>query len=250
MDNEHIIVSLDAGVLQLTLARPEKRNALSAAMYDTLRAQLQIARESAEIRVVLLCGGADMFCAGNDIEGFSAIRELPLEQRPGYRFMQALATFPKPVVAAVEGAAIGIGATLLLHCDLIFASDTARFRMPFVDVGLVPEFASSLLLPRMAGHARAAELLLLGEMFSAQHAQAVGLVGTVVTAAELLPRAEQAARSLASKPTAALQASKRLLKQPLQDRVLQTMEHEMRTLNQQLEQAETRAILARVLKPD
>lgn len=247
MKNEHIIVSVSDGVLELALARPRKKNALSAAMYDVLRTQLEQAVDNPDIRVVLLRGGSDVFCAGNDIEGFSAIRELPLAQRPGYRFMQALATFPKPVVAAVSGAAIGIGATLLLHCDLVYASSDARFRMPFVDVGLVPEFASSLLLPRMAGHAKAAALLLLGETFSAPHAHAIGLVGEVVEPETLFSRAEQAARRLAAKPGAALQASKRLLKQPLQEVILQTIEREMQALNHQLEQTETQQILAGVL---
>ena len=247
MDNEHVIAAEDAGVLKLTLCRPQKRNALTAAMYDTLRCQLQRATDSPDIRAVLLCSSSEAFCAGNDIGGFSAVRALPLAQRPGYRFMQTLATFPKPVVAAVDGVAVGIGATLLLHCDLVYASDAARFRMPFVDVGLVPEFASSLLLPRMAGHARAAALLLLGETFSARHAEAIGMVGEVVDRAALLPRAEQAARSLAAKPPGALQASKRLLKQPLHDQLLQTMEREMLALDHQLQQAETQAILARVL---
>lgn len=248
MENEHIIASIDDGVLNLTLARPRKKNALSAAMYDVLRKQLEQAADNEHIRVVFLRGSSDVFCAGNDIEGFSAIRELPLAQRPGYRFMQALATFPKPVVVAVSGAAIGIGATLLLHCDLVYASTDARFRMPFVDVGLVPEFGSSLLLPRMAGHAKAAALLLLGQNFSAQHAEEVGLVGELVEPAELFARAEQAARRLATKPGAALQASKRLLKQPLQEVVLQTIEREMLALNHQLEQAETQQILAGLLK--
>jgi enoyl-CoA hydratase/carnithine racemase len=235
------------GVLTLTLHRPDKKNALTVAMYDTLREQLLRAADDDAIRAVLLCGGDNYFCAGNDIGGFAAVRALPAEQRPGFRFMRTLVGFPKPIVAAVTGDAVGIGATLLLHCDLVYASAAARFRFPFVDVGLVPEFASTLLLPRMAGHAGAAGLLLLGESFTAQQAQAIGLVGTLVPAEQLVSRAVQAALSLAKKPNAALQATKRLLKQPLLDDVLRVMDAEMRELNQRLDSGETQAILATLL---
>lgn len=247
MEDSLIGVERAEGVLTLTLNRPQRRNALTGAMYDALRTQLQDAVDDADVRAVLLRSSAASFCAGNDIGGFAAVRALPLAERPGFRFMHTLAGFPKPVVAAVGGDAVGIGATLLLHCDLVYAAADARFRLPFVDVGLVPEFASSLLLPRMAGHARAAALLLLAEPFSAAQAQNVGLVSEVVAPLQLAARAMQAARALAAKPPTALQATKRLLRQPLQEALLHTIDNEMAVLNQQLNTPETERILAAVL---
>ena len=231
-------------VLTLTLNRPRRKNALTGAMYDTLRAALAAAADDDSVRAVLLRGNGDSFCAGNDIDGFAAVRALPLAQRPGLRFMRALATFPKPLVAAVHGDAVGIGATLLLHCDLVYAAADARFRLPFVDVGLVPEFASTLLLPRSAGPARAAALLLLAEPFSAARAEATGLVSEVVAPVQLHARAQQAARALAAKPAAALRATRQLLRQPLQEALLRTIDAEMAVLDRQLQAPETQRILA------
>ncbi len=247
MNDEHVVARLADGVLRLTLDRPKRKNALTADMYDALRMHLSEAIENPEVRAVLICGGPDYFCAGTDIDGLAAVRELPIAERPGYRLMQVLTTFPKPVVAAVSGDAIGIGTTLLLHCDLVYARDDARLCTPFVDLGLVPEFGSSLLLPGMAGHARAAVVLMLGEAISAQHACAIGIVSKVLAAEDVLPTAEAAARSLASKPAAALQRTKRLMKHPMQDTLLQTMEREMVAFNEQLHTPETREILSRVL---
>lgn len=248
MDEGLIRVGCERGVLTLTLERPRRRNALTGAMYDALREALTGAIDDSEVRAVLLRGAADVFCAGNDIDGFATVRALPLEQRPGFRFMRTLATFPKPVVAAVSGDAVGIGATLLLHCDLVYASRNARFRFPFVDVGLVPEFASTLLLPRMAGNAKAAALLLLAEPFSASEAEAIGLVGTLVEPSELLPCAERAALALAAKPNDALLATKRLLKEPLHAALLATIDSEMEALNRQLFAPETERLLATLLQ--
>lgn len=248
MDAPTLLVAQSDGVLRLTLNRPEKRNALSVAMYDALRTRLLAAADDEQVRVVLLAGADNSFCAGNDIGGFAAVRALPPEQRPGFRFMRTFAAFPKPVVAAVAGDAIGIGATLLLHCDLVYAAEHARLRFPFVDVGLVPEFAASLLLPRLAGQARAAELLMLGNYCSAAQAQSFGLVSQVLPAAALVAHAEQVAQTLAAKPASALLASKRLLKEAVLQDVLRVMDNEMQELNRRLDSAETQAILGVLLK--
>ena len=248
MDEQNIRSARSDGVLKLMLYRPEKRNALTGAMYDTLRTQLEAAAADDGVRSVLLSGCANYFCAGNDIGGFEAVRSLPLDDRPGFRFMRAFAAFPKPVVAAVTGDAIGIGATLLLHCDLVYAADNARLRFPFVDVGLVPEFAASLLLPRLAGQARAAELLMLGGYFDAAQAQGFGLVSGVLPADEVAAHAERAALALAAKPAVALQATKRLLKEPVLEDIQRVMESEMHELNRRLNSEETQAILGAILK--
>lgn len=248
MTDAHILVSRDGGLLRLTLNRPEKRNALTVAMYDTLREQLRDAAADASVRVLLLSGGDGYFCAGNDIGGFAAVRALPLDERPGYRFMRSFAAFPKPVVAAVAGDAVGIGATLLLHCDLVYAGENTRLRFPFVDVGLVPEFAASLLLPRLAGHARAAELMMLGHYFSAAQAQSFGLVSQVLPADAVTAQAERSALALAAKPATALAATKRLLKAPVQQDILRVMDDEMQELSRRLDSEETQAILGSLLQ--
>lgn len=245
--DETIRVANSDGVLRLTLNRPEKRNALTGAMYDALRTNLLAAADDAQVRVVLLGGSDHFFCAGNDIGGFAAVRTLPPAERPGFRFMRTFAAFPKPVIAAVAGDAIGIGATLLLHCDLVYAAEHARLRFPFVDVGLVPEFAASLLLPRLAGQARAAELLMLGDYFSAAQAQAIGLVSQVLPAAAVADHAERIALALAAKPATALQVTKRLLKAPLQADILRVMDEEMQELSRRLDSEETQAILGALL---
>ena len=162
----HLRHHTDQGVLTLTLDRPEKRNALTPEMYLALAQSLASAAEDATVNAVLLLGHAGAFSSGNDVETFMRVGEVTADA-PVFRFMHALAGFPKPVVAAVDGMAIGIGATLLLHCDLIYASPRARLQFPFVRMGLCPEFAASLLLPRLLGRAWASEALLLGEAISA-----------------------------------------------------------------------------------
>lgn len=199
------------GVLHLTLERPERKNALTAAMYDTLAIQLERAAAQREVKVVLLYGAAGVFTAGNDLDDF--IENRP-ENRdaPVFRFMRALAACPKPLIAAVQGLAIGIGTTMLLHCDLVYVADDTRFSLPFVNLGLVPEAGSSLLLPRVAGHQRAMEKLWFGDIFTAAEAQALGFVNQVLPGSEVLPFAIQQAERLARLPEGSVAGTKRLVK--------------------------------------
>lgn len=234
----------DGPVMHLRLHRPAARNALTATMYDGLRGALAEAAESDGIAVVLLSGAGRDFCAGNDRAGFAAVRDLPLAERPGYQFMRALAAFPKPVVAAVTGRAVGIGATLLLHCDLVYAGFDTRLLLPFARLGLVPEFAASLLLPRMAGHARAAEWLLLGEPMDATAARDIGLVTRILPVDTVLDHARAAAARLADQPADSVRLTRRLMRAPLAERIADTMETEMDMLSARLRDASTARLLA------
>jgi enoyl-CoA hydratase/carnithine racemase len=206
-----ISTSKDNGVLAIAFNRPEKKNAITSAMYASMADALAEGANDAAIRVILIAGQAGIFTAGNDLEDF--LHHPPLgADAPVLRFMRALSGASKPVVAAVSGAAVGIGTTMLLHCDLVYAADNAKFSLPFTQLGLCPEFASSLLFPRLAGYQRAAEKLLLGEPFAAQEALQMGLVSRVVPAAELRAFALGQAAKLAALPPSALRVTKRLMK--------------------------------------
>jgi enoyl-CoA hydratase/carnithine racemase len=199
------------GVLELALNRPAKKNALTSAMYKALIAGLIEAEADESIGAVLLRAEGGMFSAGNDIVDFIAAAQSG-EEIAAVDFVRRIARFQKPLVAAVEGLAVGVGVTLLLHCDLIYAAPDAKFSMPFIDLGLLPEAGSSLLLPRRVGMARASAWLLLGEAFSAQEALAAGLVNAVLPAEELLGNAREKAAILAAKPRAALLEARRFLR--------------------------------------
>jgi enoyl-CoA hydratase/carnithine racemase len=201
----------DDGVLSLALARPEKKNALTGAMYDALSTALTEAGRDDDVGVILISGKGGVFTAGNDINDFLRLSD-SLDSSPGGRFLQALAAFEKPLVAAVEGSAVGIGATLCFHCDLVYAAPSARFQMPFVNLALVPENGSSLLAPQRFGMAKASEYLLLGEAFDAAEAHRLGLVNEVIEAAGLYAYALSKAKALAAKPRAALLATRKLLR--------------------------------------
>ena len=213
-------VRRDGGVLHLVLARPAKKNAITRAMYAALTDALGAAASDAGVRAVVLSGAGGVFTAGNDLGDF--LLDPPAgPDSPVFRFLRAASTFPKPLVAAVEGPAVGIGTTILLHCDLAYAAPDARFKMPFVDLGLVPEAASSLLLPRVAGPMRAAGWLLFGEAFSADDALAAGLVNEVV--ADPTARALERAHTLAAKPPQAVRLTKALLRRADADAVQETI---------------------------
>lgn len=209
--SELIEVRREGGVLVVTLARPEKKNALTGAMYERLIAAFSEASGAAEIGALLLAGSQGVFTAGNDIGDFIATAQAKTDFA-GARFIRALATFDKPLVAAIEGPAVGIGTTLCFHCDLVYAAHSARFSMPFVDLGLVPEAGSSLLAPLRFGAAKAAEFLLLAEPFDAETAYRLGLVNALVAPEALLAHALAKARALAAKPRQALLASRRLMR--------------------------------------
>ncbi|CAM5211628.1 enoyl-CoA hydratase [Alishewanella longhuensis] len=218
--------AVEGGVLTLSMHRPEKKNALNLQMYRQLTAALQQAQHDGEIRVVVLQGSAECFTSGNDLKDFLAAGELNAEH-PVVQFLYAVSAFPKPVVAAVAGLAIGIGTTVLLHCDLVYATADCRFQMPFTLLGLCPEAASSLLLPQIAGYQRAAQYLLLAEPFSAAQAAHFGLVNEIVANETLLAHAATKAQQLAALPAEAVQRSKALLKAPQQHLVQQTINKEL-----------------------
>lgn len=227
-------------VLSLVFDRPDKRNAFTVDMYRDLAAALDDAGEDAGVRAVLLRGAGGAFTSGNDVGDF--LRDPPQSaDHPVMRFLHRLAGFEKPVVAAVEGPAVGIGTTLLLHCDLVLAAADARFRMPFVPMGLVPEGGSSLLLPRLVGPQRAAELLLLGEVFDAVRAADLGLVNEVLEdGARLIARAEERAAQLAALPPEAVRQAKALLRGASADEVHRTLDAEAAVFARRLTSAEAR----------
>lgn len=248
--SENIRVAVAEGVCTVTISRPEKKNSLTRAMYAALADAIETAAGGEEVRALLLAGEGEVFCAGNDIGEFRD-RPAPTPGAPppaSRRFYTGLAEFPKPVVAAVPGLAIGIGCTMLMHADIVYAAPEARFRLPFVDLGVVPELGSSLLLPRMAGRHRAAELMLLGEFFGAEQAREIGLVNRVMPRDELLPNATATARALARKPQEALRQTKRLLRQDMPALLLR-MQEELEVFDRLLASPETQAIMAGVLKP-
>lgn len=220
-----ILTHQDAGVLTLTFNRVERKNSINVAMYDALATALEKAAGDAATRVVVIQGHETIFSAGNDIEDFLKNKPAGMDS-PVFRFLRGIATFPKPLVAAVCGPAVGVGTTLLFHCDLVYAGDNAAFSMPFVNLGLVPEAASSLLVPQMFGYHRAAEALLLGEPFMAEAALEVGLVNRVVPPSEANVLAQAQARKLAAKPLSSLIATKQLMKGGQQKAVLERMGEE------------------------
>ena len=209
--SEHIQRSCADGVCELRFNRPEKRNAITFAMYQALAAHLKAALDDEAVRVVLLSGAGASFSAGNDLKDFISGPEFS-GTHPVLEVLRTLATFGKPLVAAVHGQTVGIGVTMLLHCDLVLAAQGTVLTMPFVALGLVPEAGSSLLVPRLAGQQRAAELLLLGQPLDAAGAERLGLVNRVVGEGEVLGEARALAQRLAQQPAGALRATKALLR--------------------------------------
>jgi len=251
MTNE-ILTHVEGGVMTLTLNRLERKNSITTAMYAALADALASAASDAAVRVVVLQGHETVFSAGNDIGDFQN-KPAPFAQSPASRFLQGIAVFPKPLLAAVCGPAVGIGTTMLLHCDLVYAGDNAAFSLPFVNLGLCPEAASSLLLPRMLGYHRAAEALLLGEPFMAEAALEVGLVNRVVPPTEANGVAQAAARKLAAKPMGPLVETKRLMKQGQQQLVAQQMADEGASFARMLGEPAAREAFAAFMekrKPD
>jgi enoyl-CoA hydratase/carnithine racemase len=234
---DRILTALEEGVLRVTINRPEKKNALTVAMYAALAEALRRAEAEAAVRAVLLHGSGDAFTAGNDLSDF--VQNPPTgESSAVFQFLDAISTATKPVVAAVHGPAVGIGTTLLLHCDLVYATRDARLQMPFVTLGLCPEAASSYLLPLFMGPVRAAELLLLGEPFSGEKARDWGLVNEVVSEDHLLEVATEKARALAARPPASVRLTKAFLRRAHADAVRSTI------------RAEAEAFLERLRSPE
>ncbi|MBC9032659.1 enoyl-CoA hydratase/isomerase family protein [Sphingomonas sp. JC676] len=240
---DEIVTERFEGILRVQLNRPEKLNAMTSGMYIGLAEIIDGAARDESIRVVLWHGAGDAFSAGNDIEDF-------LENPPGAgespqsKLMNALVDFDKPLVAAVHGAAIGGGTTMLLHCDFVYAGESTKFQMPFINLAVVPEFGSSGILPHTIGHIHAAELILLGSAFNASRAAELGLVTKVVSDQELLATATETARHLAAKPSGALQASKRLLKRSFRELTKAAMAAENEVFSVQVRSDEAKAALA------
>jgi enoyl-CoA hydratase/carnithine racemase len=250
--SEHIIVATQDRVTRIELARPDKKNALSPAMYAAMAEALLGADADAQVRAVLIHGQPGCFCSGNDVKDFLELERAP-GASPASGFLRAISSARKPLVAAVGGPAVGIGTTLLLHCDLIYAAPNARLQLPFVPLGLVPEAASSLLLPRLAGYQRAAALLLLGQPFGAEQALAAGIVTEIVPEAELLERALQAALALAALPPASVRMTKELMKRDSAQAVQARMTEELELFGERLRSPEAKEALGAFMekrKPD
>jgi enoyl-CoA hydratase/carnithine racemase len=212
-----ILTSKTDGILTIEFNRAERKNAITGAMYQSMADALVDGENDAAVRAILIIGKPEIFTAGNDLDDFlknAPAGGKPDVSRPVYQFMRALSGTSKPVVAAVSGAAIGIGTTMLMHCDLVYAADNAKLSMPFVQLGLCPEFASSVLFPAIAGYPRAAEKLLLGESFTAQEAYQMGMVSKVLPLDELLPFAKRQTAKLVALPAASIRATKALMKEP------------------------------------
>ncbi len=228
-----ILTHTDAGVMTITFNRLDKKNSITSAMYAAMADAVAQAGADPSVRVVVFQGHESIFSAGNDIGDFLN-QPSSTQESPVFRFLRGIATFEKPLLAAVAGPAVGIGTTMLFHCDLVYAGDNAAFSMPFVNLGLCPEAASSLLAPRMFGYHRAAEALLMGEPFFAEAAQEVGLVNRVVPPTEVNGYAQAQARKLAAKPLTSLIATKRLMKGGDQQAVLQKMDEEGQSFGRML----------------
>lgn len=217
-NDAQVLVDKAAGVCTITLNRPEKRNAFTVPMYQRCVDALKDAGADPAVRVVLITGAGAAFTSGNDVADFPNMPTNP-EENPAFQLLLALLDFEKPVVAAVNGAAVGVGVTLLLHCDLVYVADNAKLLTPFVSLGLVPEGASSLLLPRMAGMAKACEVLMLAEPFDAATAVQVGLATRALPASEVVAFARSRAQRLVELPAASLRASKKLLRDPIREEI-------------------------------
>jgi enoyl-CoA hydratase/carnithine racemase len=235
--SQHILSELHDHVLRIELARPEKKNALTPEMYRALSDALGRAESDSQVRAVLIHGKPDCFCAGNDLADFLH-RPTDGGDSPPLVFLARIAAARKPLVAAVGGPAVGIGTTMLLHCDFVYASPHTRFQLPFVPLGIVPEAASSLLLPMIAGQRRAAELLLLGQPFDAAKAMAAGIVTAVVPETELLEHARSIARALCALPPASVRITKELMKRGVAGSVTERMEIEGRLFQERLSSPE------------
>lgn len=241
--SEHVRVEKDRGVLAITLTRPERRNAITVDMYAALADAIAGAAVGGDTRLITIRGEGQDFAAGNDLADF--LEAVPRDEEiPVWRLLRALAECEIPILAAVHGNCVGIGTTMLLHCDLVVADDSARFSMPFVDLGLVPEAASSLLFPRLAGRRRAARYLLLTEPFGAEEAQAIGLVSHRVAPGALQARMDEIVAALLAKPAEAMRLTQKLLRTGARDEILERMKLESSMFAERLASAEVKEAIA------
>ncbi|WP_236209732.1 enoyl-CoA hydratase [Pseudomonas tohonis] len=251
--SEHIHLERDQGLLTIRMQRADKMNALTRAMYGAMADALDAAGEDRSVRAVLITGSETCFTSGNDVADFIQAPPSGLDSEV-FRFMKALFDFAKPVVAAVSGPAVGIGTTLLLHCDLVYVTRDAKLKMPFVNLGLCPEFGSSLILPRMLGHARAAQLLLLGEAFTGEQAAAWGIANEALDdGAATLARAREMAQRFEQLAPSAVAVSKRLMREPGREELRQVIMEEGELFGQRLRTPEAIEALSAFMqrrKPD
>jgi enoyl-CoA hydratase/carnithine racemase len=238
-----IVTERAGSILRVQLNRPAKKNAMTFAMYNTMADLFNATASDDTVRVVLWHGAGDSFCAGNDLEDFLKNPIGPGDS-PQSRLINALIHFDKPIVAAVNGAAIGGGTTMLTHCDFVYAGESAKFQMPFINLALVPEFGTSYSIPARIGYLRAAELIQLGKAFDAQRAAELGLVTRVVQDQILLATATETAQKLAEKPAGALQACKRLMRQPLRAQLEQAAKLENQEFSVRLRSGDTKEAIS------
>ena len=247
-----ILTEKEGGVLRIEISRPEKKNAITAAMYQVMARALADGDADPQVRVSLIHGSPGIFTAGNDLGDFM-VNPPADENAPVFQFLLAISSASKPLLAAVNGAAVGVGTTMLLHCDLVYAGQSALFRLPFVSLGLCPEAASSYLLPALAGYQRAAEKMLLGEPFGAAEAREIGFVNEVLPDAEVLDRARAQARKLAALPAAALVTTKALMKRGMRAHITDQLREEAGHFRRLLASPEAAAAFAAFFtraKPD
>jgi enoyl-CoA hydratase/carnithine racemase len=241
-----ILISNEGPVRKIRMNRPEKKNALTLAMYEAMAAAIEDAGTDTRVRCLLIAGAPDIFCAGNDLNDFVAMAKTGALGTPIVRFLHALARCEKPLVAAVSGAAVGIGTTMLLHCDQVIASDSAVLLTPFVSLGLLPEAGSSLIAPRLMGHARAFSLLVMGNSLSAEAAKSVGIINAIVPAAELDAQSLAAARDIAALPAESVSAARRLMRGNVEE-IMARIDEEVETFKTRLASPEAKAALAMFL---
>lgn len=247
MSDQHILVSREAGVLELRFNRPEKKNAITNSMYGALADAIFVAADDTDVRAILFTAAGDFFSAGNDIVDFAATAGGAIDGAPRHvgRFLEACIRAEKPLVAAVQGHAVGVGVTMLFQCDLVYVAETARLTTPFIDLGLVPENASSLTMPARMGHAHAFAMLGLGEPLMGRDAVAAGLANAASPAGEVEARARAAAQALANKPAEALRLTKKLMRDPA--KLLAQMHEEGARFAERLQSDEARAAFAAFL---
>jgi len=241
-----ILISNEGPVRKIRMNRPEKKNALTLAMYEAMAVAIEDAGTDANVRCLLIAGAPDIFCAGNDLNDFVAMARTGALGTPIVRFLHALARCEKPMVAAVSGAAVGIGTTMLLHCDQVIASDNTVLLTPFVSLGLLPEAGSSLIAPRLMGHARAFSLLVMGMPLSAEAAKAVGIVNTIVPLAEFDVQSLNVAREIAALPAESVSAARRFMRGDVEE-IVARIDEEVEAFKTRLASPEAKAALAMFL---
>jgi enoyl-CoA hydratase/carnithine racemase len=241
-----IVISNEGSVRRIRLNRPEKKNALTLAMYETMATAIEEAGSEPNVRCLLLAGSPEIFCAGNDLNDFVEMARSGALGAPIVRFLHVLARCEKPVVASVSGAAVGIGTTMLLHCDQVIASDTAVLLTPFVSLGLLPEAGSSLIAPRLMGHARAFSLLVMGKPLTAEEAKASGIVTAIVPGADLDAQALAVAREIASLPPDSVASARRLMRGSAEE-IVARIDEEVETFKMRLASPEAQKAFAAFL---